>query len=39
MVLKEKFPDKLFSVEVSNSDENYGPVVTFYQVKCEKRER
>lgn len=33
MVLKEKFPDKLFSVEVSNSDENYGPVVTFYQVK------
>jgi len=33
MVLKEKFPDRFFNVEVSNSDENYGPVVTFYQVK------
>lgn len=33
MVLKEKFPDTLFTVEVSNSDEDYGPVVTFYQVK------
>ncbi|MBK5374406.1 hypothetical protein JFT81_07145 [Pseudomonas sp. TH43] len=32
MVLKEKFPEKVFCVEVSNSEQNYGPDITFYQV-------
>lgn len=32
MVLKEKFPEKIFCVEVSNSEQNYGPDITFYQV-------
>lgn len=32
MVLKEKFPEKVFCVEVSNSQQNYGPDITFYQV-------
>lgn len=32
LVLKEKFPEKKFFVESSNSDQDYGPVVTFYQV-------
>ncbi|PAU59238.1 hypothetical protein [Pseudomonas sp. PICF141] len=32
LVLKDKFPNRLFSVEVSNSDQDYGPVVTFFQV-------
>lgn len=32
MVLGHKFPKKKFNVEVSNSDQDYGPVVTFYQV-------
>lgn len=32
LVLKDKFPERLFSVEVSNSDQDYGPVVTFFQV-------
>ncbi|MFW9078701.1 hypothetical protein ACOI9X_05380 [Pseudomonas sp. P2757] len=32
MVLKEKFPEKSFCVEAENSEQNYGPVITFYQV-------
>ncbi|WP_434673526.1 hypothetical protein [Pseudomonas sp. R1-15] len=32
LVLREKFADKDFSVVVSNSDQEYGPVVTFFQV-------
>ncbi|MGP6421417.1 hypothetical protein ACTZGP_21870 [Pseudomonas putida] len=32
MVLKEKFPDQKFFVEVSNSESDYGPVITFFQV-------
>jgi len=32
MVLKEKFPEKKFFVEVSDSESNYGPVITFFQV-------
>lgn len=32
LLLDKKFPDKNFKVEVSNSDQDYGPVVTFYQV-------
>jgi hypothetical protein len=32
LALKEKFPDTNFSVDVSNSDQDYGPTVTFYQV-------
>lgn len=32
MVLKEKFPEKTFCVEAENSEQNYGPVITFYQV-------
>lgn len=32
LVLREKFADKKFSVLVSNSDQDYGPVVTFFQI-------
>ena len=32
LVLKDKFPERKFSVEVSNSDQDYGPTVTFYQI-------
>lgn len=32
LVLKDKFPEREFSVEVSNTDQDYGPIVTFYQV-------
>ncbi|MBC3411624.1 hypothetical protein HU720_09960 [Pseudomonas sp. SWRI51] len=32
LVLREKFADKVFSVVVSNSDQDYGPVVTFFQI-------
>ncbi|WP_223484339.1 hypothetical protein [Pseudomonas sp. A-RE-19] len=32
LVLKDKFPGIKFSVDVSNSDQDYGPTVTFYQV-------
>ncbi len=32
VALKNKFPHKKFKVEVSNSDQDYGPVVTFFQV-------
>lgn len=31
LVLGSKFPERKFIVEVSNSDQDYGPVVTFYQ--------
>lgn len=30
--LSDKFPDKTFNVEVSNSELEYGPVITFYQM-------
>ena len=30
--LSDKFPDKRFNVEVSNSELEYGPVITFYQM-------
>ncbi|WP_256575416.1 MULTISPECIES: hypothetical protein [unclassified Pseudomonas] len=41
LVLKDKFPGCNFSVEVSNSDQDYGPTVTFYQSigYGEKRDR
>ena len=32
LLLRDKFPDKKFCVDVLNSDQEYGPVVTFYQV-------
>ncbi|MFL9813613.1 hypothetical protein D7241_10185 [Stutzerimonas sp. VN223-3] len=32
MVLSDKFAKRKFEVEVSNSDQSYGPVVTFYEV-------
>lgn len=32
LVLKEKFPTRLFCVEFCNSEKNYGPVITFYQL-------
>ncbi|NUT69439.1 hypothetical protein HNP01_28640 [Pseudomonas corrugata] len=32
LVLKDKFPKGKFSVDVSNSDQDYGPTVTFYQL-------
>ncbi|WP_411384038.1 hypothetical protein ACK3BK_07635 [Pseudomonas sp. L7] len=32
LVLREKFSDKKFSVVVSNSDQDYGPVITFFQI-------
>jgi len=32
IALKSKFPDKKFKVEVSNSDQDYGPVVTFFSL-------
>lgn len=32
LVLNNKFPERKFNVDVSNSDQDYGPVVTFYQV-------
>lgn len=32
LVLKDKFPESKFVVDVSNSDQDYGPTVTFYQV-------
>jgi len=32
LVLREKFSDRNFSVVVSNSDQDYGPVVTFFQI-------
>ncbi|WP_446436407.1 hypothetical protein [Pseudomonas sp. 1152_12] len=32
LVLKDKFPERKFSVDVSNSDQDYGPTVTFFQV-------
>ncbi|WP_225935533.1 hypothetical protein [Pseudomonas muyukensis] len=36
MVLKERFPDRRFHVEATNSDQEYGPVVTFHEVRGEK---
>lgn len=33
MVLKERFPGRRFHVEAINSDQEYGPVVMFYQVR------
>lgn len=33
LLLRDKFPDREFCVDVRNSDQEYGPVVTFYQVK------
>lgn len=33
LLLNSKFPERRFCVDVSNSDQEYGPVVTFYQVK------
>ncbi|MDD0973158.1 hypothetical protein [Pseudomonas fontis] len=32
LVLKDKFPERKFSVEVLNSDQDYGPTVTFYKI-------
>jgi len=32
LVLRDKFPEKNFSVEVSNTEQDYGPTVTFYQI-------
>ncbi len=32
LVLREKFPSKTFKVEVSNTDQDYGPVISFYQI-------
>lgn len=32
LVLREKFSDKNFNVLVSNSDQDYGPVITFFQI-------
>ncbi|QJI32078.1 hypothetical protein HKK55_26365 [Pseudomonas sp. ADAK18] len=32
LVLSNKFPERKFNVEVSNSDQDYGPVVTFYEI-------
>ncbi|WP_053152059.1 hypothetical protein [Pseudomonas sp. Pf153] len=32
LVLNDKFPDRRFNVDVSSSDQDYGPVVTFYQI-------
>jgi hypothetical protein len=31
LVLRNKFPDKVFCVRESNSDQEYGPTITFYQ--------
>ncbi len=33
MVLKAKFPDRRFHVEAINSDQEYGPVVTFHEMR------
>ncbi|WP_252091242.1 hypothetical protein [Pseudomonas sp. MWU13-3659] len=33
MVLKDRFPDRTFQVEAINSDQEYGPVVVFHQVR------
>lgn len=33
MVLREKFPSKSFCVEASNSEDDYGPVITFFSVR------
>ncbi|WP_164487536.1 hypothetical protein [Pseudomonas sp. R3-18-08] len=32
LVLSDKFPGRKFTVDISNSDQDYGPVVTFWQV-------
>lgn len=32
LVLRDKFPERLFLVDISNTDQDYGPVVTFSQV-------
>lgn len=32
MLLKSKFPDKDFQVDVVKSELNYGPTITFYQI-------
>ncbi|WP_340146342.1 hypothetical protein [Pseudomonas poae] len=32
LVLANNYPKKKFNVEVSSSDQDYGPVVSFYQV-------
>ncbi|MDA3269564.1 hypothetical protein [Pseudomonas aeruginosa] len=31
LILKEKFPDRDFSVLLSCSDQDYGPTITFFQ--------
>jgi hypothetical protein len=32
MLLNKNFPDKRFAVDASNSDKDYGPIITFYQI-------
>ncbi|WP_240915812.1 hypothetical protein [Metapseudomonas otitidis] len=32
LILENKFPDRRFDVKISNSEQEYGPVVTFCQV-------
>lgn len=32
LVLKDKFPERKFSVDISITDQDYGPIVTFYQL-------
>ncbi|MBP5134117.1 hypothetical protein HUT02_35735, partial [Pseudomonas protegens] len=32
LVLKDKFPEKKFSVEVSNTEQDYGPTIIFFQI-------
>lgn len=32
LVLSEKFPEKKIKVEILNSDQDYGPIITFYQM-------
>ena len=32
LVLRDKFPEKKFSVEVSNTEQDYGPTIIFFQI-------
>lgn len=34
LILENKFPDRRFDVKISNSEQEYGPVVTFCQANC-----
>lgn len=36
MLLRDKFPDRNFCVEMSNIEQDYGPIITFFQVSANR---